>query len=539
MSEREPTEASHPEAGDRPAPAAAPSGAPEDALRVSEERLRLALEATSEVVWDWNVPGDRIYQSPRWAQLLGYPPEATPRNWAELAPYFHPEDLPAIAGEMARALAGATDAVALEHRVRAADGEWRCMLARFRVVERNERGEAVRVVGVCADVSAQKAAEDALREADRRRKQFLAVLSHELRNPLAAARNSLFILDQAHPGGAQARTARAILDRQLSQLTKLVEDLLDVSRISSGKIQLQRARVDLVSLAQRSADENRCTFAARKLELRLDLPPGPVWVDCDATRIVQVLGNLLHNAAKFTPCGHVLLALAFEPDGSSARVRVIDTGVGIAPDLLPRLFQPFEQAQGTLSRSEGGLGLGLALVKELVELHGGTVAARSDGPGAGAEFTVRLPTVDGPGQAEEPPGAVERAPHLRVVAVEDDEDAAVALGEMLALLGHRADVARSGPEAIAMIRQVRPDVVLCDVGLPGMSGYEVAQALRADDELRELPLVALTGYASPADVQLAAEAGFDRHLAKPIPPTELGAVLAAVTLRPPRRACRP
>jgi PAS domain S-box-containing protein len=519
---------------DRPGRGAARRRATEEALRVSEERFRLALDATSEAVWDWDVPGDRIYESPRWAQMLGYPPEVTPENWAQLEPFFHPDDLPMMQREIGRALSGACDAFEFEHRARAASGEWRWLLARARVVERNGRGEGVRVVGVCADITAHKAAEQALREVDLRREQFLAVLSHELRNPLAAARNSLFILDQAHPGGAQARAARGILDRQLTHLTKLVEDLLDVSRISSGKVQLQRARLDLTSLARRSADENRHAFAARSVELRLELPAEPVWVEGDPTRMVQVLGNLLHNAAKFTPHGHVLLAIDVEPGGAAARVRVRDTGVGIAPELLPRLFRPFEQAQDTLARSEGGLGLGLALVKELVELHGGTVECRSGGPGAGAEFALRLPMVAAPKIADLPSVTQPPARGLRIVAVEDDEDAAVVLGEMLEILGHRVELARDGPEAIALVRRVRPDVLLCDIGLPGMSGYDVAQLLRADPAFRDLPLVALTGYASPADVQRAAEAGFDRHLAKPIPPVDLAAVLGEVVRARPQ-----
>jgi PAS domain S-box-containing protein len=548
MSEREATVKRVAVVNDRPGRAAARRRATEEALRVSEERLRLALEATSEAVWDWNVVEGSIYQSPAWARMLGYPLEATPATWAQLAPYFHPDDLPMMQREIGRALAGTSDSFSFEHRARAASGEWRWLLARARVVERNARGEGVRVVGVCADISAQKAAEQALREVDAHREQFLALLSHELRNPLAAARNSLFILDQAHPGGAQARAARNILDRQLTQLTKLVEDLLDVSRISNGKVQLRRARLDLASLARRSADENRHAFAARSVDLRLELPREPVWVDCDPTRMVQVLGNLLHNAAKFTPHGHVLLAIDVEPGGRTARVRVCDTGVGIAPELLPRLFQPFQQAEDTLARSEGGLGLGLALVKDLVELHGGTVECRSGGPGAGAEFAVRLPIVPPPESAEAPCTSRPAARCLRVVAIEDDEDAAVVLGEMLEVLGHRPEVARTGAEGLALVRRVRPDVVLCDIGLPGMSGYDVARALRAEPELRDVPLVALTGYASPADVQRAAEAGFDRHLAKPIPPVELAGVLeevvgtpreGAAALSPPPRASRP
>jgi PAS domain S-box-containing protein len=515
-----------------------------DSLRASEERLRLALDAGSEVVWDWNVLADEIYQSARWAELLGYPPEKTPTCMPQLAGFIHPDDLAVLEQEVSKAIGGATDTVTFEHRVRAASGDWRWMLARARVVERDAAGAGVRIVGTCADITAQKQAEEALRELDRRREQFLAVLSHELRNPLAAARNALFVMNESPPGSAQACTARAIVSRQLGQLTHLVEDLLDASRITRGKIRLQKARLDLVELVRRSAEENRFAFAAKGLELRVDLPCGPLWIDCDATRIVQVLGNLLQNAAKFTQQGHALLAVDVDAAGREARVRVRDTGVGIAPELRTRLFCPFEQGDGTLDRAGGGLGLGLALVKGLVELHGGTVEARSDGPGTGAELIVRLPTQAAPGAVERGRPPQQAARRLRIVAVEDDEDAAVVLGELLEILGHRADVARSGSEALELVRRVRPDLVLCDIGLPGMSGYDVARAIRADPEVRHIPLVALTGYASPADVQRAADAGFDHHLAKPIPPGDLSRVLVAIsrsatTARDARRELAP
>jgi PAS domain S-box-containing protein len=520
----------------------------EKALRASEERLRLALEATSEVVWDWDLRADRIDQGPRWAQMLGYPPETTPARMTDMRRFIHPDDLEVMEREIATAVAGATDTVAFEHRLRGASGEWRWMLARARVVERNARGEGVRIVGTCSDISAQKLAEEQLHDLDRRRESFLAVLSHELRNPLAAARNGLFVLDHAPPGGPQAQAARAIVDRQLGQLTQLVEDLLDVSRITNGKIQLQKVRLDLVELARRSAEEIRYAFVARGLELRLEAPREPLWVDCDATRIVQVLGNLLQNAAKFTLRGHVLLAVEVESPGT-ALVRVRDTGVGIASELSARLFGAFQQADSTLDRSQGGLGLGLALVKGLVELHGGTVEVHSEGLGTGSEFVVRLPLQEAPARA--PPEVADPwlrgTRSLQVVAVEDDEDAAMALAELLAVCGHRVEVAHSGPEALQVIRRVRPEVVLCDIELPGMGGYDVARAVRADPDIRQTALVALTGYAAPADVQRAYEAGFDRHLAKPIPPAELGRVLAnveaalgdRVTPRPPPPASPP
>ncbi|HET9599384.1 MAG TPA: ATP-binding protein [Anaeromyxobacteraceae bacterium] len=503
-----------------------------DPVHASEERLRLALDATSEVVWDWNVRADEIYQGPRWAELLGHSPDETPTCMPQLASYIHPDDLPIVEREVSRAIGGATDTITFEHRVRAASGEWRWMLARARVVERDGAGVGVRIVGTCGDITAQKQAEEALRELDRRREQFLAVLSHELRNPLAAARNALFVMDCARAGSLEACSARAIVDRQVGQLTRLVEDLLDASRITRAKIRLQKSRLDLVDLARRSADENRFAFQAKGIELRLELPRNEVWVDCDPTRIVQVLGNLLQNAAKFTHRGHALLSLDIDGARREAVVRVRDTGIGIAPELQNRLFRPFEQGEGTLDRGGAGLGLGLALVRGLVELHGGTVEAQSDGPGTGTELTVRLPMQAVPPAVEPLRPPQEASRRLRIVAVEDDQDAALVLGEVLEILGHTVHIAHTGREALELVRAVRPDAVLCDIGLPGMSGYDVARAIRRDPDVRDIPLVALTGYAAPADVQQATDAGFDHHLAKPTPPAELSRVLVEVSRAP-------
>ena len=271
-------------------------------LRSSEERLRLALEATSEAVWDWALPADRIYQGARWAEMLGYSPATTPTSMEQLRPFIHPDDLATLEGEVSRAVMGERDAITFEHRVRSAAGEWRWMLARARVVERNERGEGIRIVGTCADITAQKLAEDALREGDLRKERFLAVLSHELRNPLGAASGTRCSSSTAPPRGARRPRRRAtILDRQVEQLTGLVEELLDVNRIARGKIQLQKACARPRRAGPlRGGDAPVRVRRERGLSCELELPGEPVWSACDATRIAQVLGNLLQNAAKFT-----------------------------------------------------------------------------------------------------------------------------------------------------------------------------------------------------------------------------------------------
>ncbi len=365
-------------------------------------------------------------------------------------------------------------------------------------------------------------ANEQLRDADRRKNEFLAVLSHELRNPLAPIRNSVYVLEHAAPGGEQARRARQVIERQAAQLTRLVDDLLEVTRISQGKIRLQREILELGALARRCCEDHRQDFTETGVELRIELPASPVYVDGDPARLAQIVGNLLSNAAKFTgPGGHAVLHLE-TPDVEHAVIRVRDTGVGMAPDLLTRLFEPFVQGEATLDRTRGGLGLGLAVLKGLVELHGGAVSAQSEGHGKGSEFVVVLPTTR---QTRERRSLERlRAPAedaRRVLVIEDNPDAAESLKTVLELRGHIVAVAHTGPEGIEKARTMQPHVVLCDIGLPGMDGFEVGRALRADPALSRTTLVALSGYALPEDVEKAREAGFDRHLAKPVDPSDL------------------
>jgi CheY-like chemotaxis protein len=309
-------------------------------------------------------------------------------------------------------------------------------------------------------------------------------------------------------------------------LTHLVDDLLDATRIAHGKIQLHRSDVDLRELVGRAAEDQRDLVEAHGLALVVERPEGPVVVRGDEVRLLQALANLLHNAAKFTPRGgRVTLSLA-RADGM-AEIRVRDTGAGIDPALLKEMFKPFAQAKQTLARTEGGLGLGLAFVKGLVELHDGTVAAASEGPGKGSEFTVRLPLAPArtarDGEALGPVPAGNPRKRRRVLVVDDNHDAAETLAELVRLLGHDVDVAFDGLSAIAQARRTPPEVVLCDIGLPGMSGYDVAKALRAT--ANGVRIIALSGYAQPGDVQKAAAAGFDGHVAKPADPDQLRQLL--------------
>jgi signal transduction histidine kinase/CheY-like chemotaxis protein len=389
-------------------------------------------------------------------------------------------------------------------------------------------------LGLRWTMAREREAYEALHESDERKSSFIAMLSHELRNPLAPLRHALWLLDRAGPGSEQAAHARATLGRQLLHLTRITDDLLDVTRISRGKIQLQKARVDLVDVVRRTVQDHEALFGARKVSLSAAIPTLPLWIDADATRIGQVVGNVLWNAAKFTnPGGHAAIEVE-RAAGGFAEVRIRDDGIGIPRFVLAHVFEPFVQADTSLDRTRGGLGLGLSIVKTLVALHGGTVEARSEGTGQGAEFTIRLPLApEQPTLLRTPGPRHDAMPRHRVLVVEDNLDAAETLREMLLMWEHDVEVAHDGREGLEKAREFQPDVVLCDIGLPEMDGYEVARAIRSDPELSSAFLVAVTGYASHDDARRAAGAGFDRHLGKPVPVEVLEEVLATA---PPSRS---
>ena len=402
------------------------------------------------------------------------------------------------------------------------------------VPRRNAQGEIDGLIGYFKNVTQRKQAEQELeaanqqlREQDLHKNQFLAILSHELRNPLAPIRNSLYILDHAPSGGQQSQRARDVIGRQIGQLTRLVDDLLDVTRVSRNKIQLQPRSLELSDLVRRAVDDHRSLFEEKGIVVEATFAPERLPMRGDVERIAQMVGNLLQNAAKFTPAGgRVRVSTEAAPSKTHAILRVIDSGVGIAPALLGRLFQPFMQADASLDRSQGGLGLGLALVKGLVEMHGGEVHAHSDGLGQGAEFVIELPLDQSAGKEPSTSPARPEARCRRVLVIEDNRDAADSLREVLEFGAHVIEVAYNGPDGLHRARTFNPEIVLCDIGLPGMDGYEVARAFRADPALKDVFLVALSGYAQPDDLQRARDAGFDKHLAKPSSLEKLEELLA-------------
>jgi PAS domain S-box-containing protein len=395
-------------------------------------------------------------------------------------------------------------------------------------------GEVEAVAGTTRDVTEHHVLEqrlrhqaERLRQADRRKNEFLAMLAHELRNPLAPIRNAAQVIRLLGPADPTLQRARDIIERQVQHLARLVDDLLDVSRLTRGKITLQKEPVELATVIAQAVETSRPLIDARRHELVVTLPREPLLVEGDATRLAQVVSNLLNNAAKYTPeGGHI--GLTVEPRPGEAVVRVRDDGVGIPAELLPQVFDLFTQGDRSLARSEGGLGIGLTLVKSLVEMHGGSVEAHSDGPGQGSELVVRLPTL-GREPAEGGEGGPSRSPpsgSRRVLVVDDNVDAAESLAILLRTWGHEVLTTHDGLAAVKAAEQVRPEVILLDIGLPRMDGYEVARRLRERADMRDVLLVALTGYGQEEDRRRAEEAGFDAHLTKPADPTALQRLLA-------------
>ncbi|WP_246522719.1 ATP-binding protein [Gemmata palustris] len=371
-----------------------------------------------------------------------------------------------------------------------------------------------------------------LQEQDRRKDEFLATLAHELRNPLAPIRNGLQILRIGRPPGDPAERTLAMMDRQIGQMVHLVDDLMDVSRVSRGKVILRKERVGVRALAEAAVETSRQMIETGKHELVVCVPADPLFVDADRTRLVQVLANLLNNAAKYTPPGG-RIELSAEPRGADAVVRVTDNGLGIPTEMLPKIFEMFTQVGSSLDRSQGGLGIGLTLVRRLVELHGGTVSAESPGPNRGSTFTVRIPLAVEAGTAStHPPGTAEPsagAPKLNILVVDDNRDAADSLALLLEVKGHEVRMAHDGPEALRVLETFRPDLIVLDIGLPGMNGYEVARRVRGSTELRAVTLVALTGWGQEEDRRRTRDAGFDYHLVKPADVTEIEKVLKTLT----------
>lgn len=377
------------------------------------------------------------------------------------------------------------------------------------------------------ELAERKRVEAALRESNERKDEFLAMLGHELRNPLSAIRNATQLMKVAPHNGDGLKKAYGVLDRQSLHMTRLIDGLLEVARIARGKISLAPETLDVGEILEATLQDRNAQAQKRQVELASDLSSEPIWVRADRSRLTQIFDNLIGNALKFTdPPGSIRVSLKREDE--YAVIRVSDTGVGIRPEMLERLFEPFQQEEQDVARAAGGLGLGLALARGLVELQGGSIRGYSAGPGTGAEFEVRFPLFAAP-SASEPMAQPAPPISCRVLIIEDNLDAGESLCALLEIKGYQATLVGTGAEAVEFLQSHGADVVLCDLGLPGMSGYELARTVRAEESLREIPLVAVTGYGQPEDRRRTAEAGFDEHVTKPVEVEPLTVLLNRLT----------
>ncbi len=508
------------------------------ALREREERLRGALQRLESLlensplaVIEWSLVDSRIT---RWsdaaARVFGWTADETVGKRVDEIAWIHPEDRSVFEQVMADMRSGRRPRNVAKSRNVAKDGsvlhcEW------YNSTVADGAGNATAVLSLVLNVTERTRSEQALLEADRRKSEFLGVLSHELRNPLAPIRNSMHLLERASPGSSQAERAKEVIRRQADHLTRLVDDLLDVTRIARGKVELRRTRMDLGEIVRRTCEDHADVLRARGVALAME-SGAPAWIDGDRTRVAQIVGNLLQNAAKFSRAGGTVQVRVGTADGQ-AEIAMRDDGIGMTPELMQHLFEPFVQGHRDLAGTRGGLGLGLALVKGLVEMHGGSVRAHSEGPGRGSEFVIRFPLAPATAAPEAaapsaPPTPTLDGAHsnggvaapgadggLEILLIEDNVDAAETLAEVLRLEGHRVRVAGDGASGIALALARRPDIVLCDIGLPDVDGFEVARRLRADRSLGPVRLIALTGYAQPADRAKAEASGFNAHLPKP------------------------
>ena len=506
----------------------------ENALRLSEERYRSLVGATTSVVWTTNAAGEFVEPQAPWEAYTGQTwRQHEGRGWVAVV---HPADRAAIdrlttegppAGDFEQSTCRVWHATSAAYRV----------CERTAVAIRNPDASIREWIGTLVDVHDRERALQELQEADRRKDEFLAMLSHELRNPLAPILSAVEVLRLADQNDAALSAKyRTVIAQQVQHMKRLLDDLLDVSRVSKGKIELRKELLDLGAILLRAVEVSRPLMDDKDQMFTLTSARGPVLVEADPTRLVQVFANLLNNAAKYSERGgRIELEVSIE-DGE-AIVRVRDEGVGMTPDLLESAFDLFVQETRSLDRAQGGLGIGLTMVRSLVTMHGGSVRAFSEGPGRGCEVVVRLPRAAGislPARPDVPALPTRASRPLRVLIVDDNVEAARTLGDLLALLGHDVTLAADGPTALAVSATAAPELVLIDIGLPGMDGYALAAALRAAG-LERAALVAVTGYGRDEDLRRSSAAGFDHHLVKPVDLTANTRVGSAVKPRARRR----
>ena len=512
----------------------------QELLRASEQRQRMALDAAELGMWHVEPATRATKTDARFRAIFGTTEEWT--DYLQVYAVIHPDDLPKV-HEAVAAATRLEDPIpyAIEYRIVHPDGSLRWVFAKGRS-SIDEAGPTRRVTsfdGTVADITDRKQGEQErerlvarLQEEDQRKDEFLATLAHELRNPLAPIRNGLQILRLANDDPEKTEQVHAMMERQVGQMVHLIDDLLDLSRISRGKIDLRKKRIELVGAIAQAIETSRPFIDQAGHELLIEIPPGPIYVDADLTRLTQVFSNLLNNAAKFTERGG-RVRLAVQLVGAEAVVSIQDNGIGIPTHMLPQVFEMFTQVDGNLERSRGGLGIGLSIVQRLVQMHGGSVEARSDGPGRGSEFVVRLPVALSLAlnKPADEANSVRPAARLRILVADDNLDAAESLALLLTLEGNETRTAHDGLEALDVAAAFRPDVMLLDIGMPKLNGYDVCRRIRQQAWGKNIVVIALTGWGQEGDRRKSHAAGFDFHLIKPVDLDVLNKLLAGVTAK--------
>jgi PAS domain S-box-containing protein len=479
-------------------------------LRQSEEQFRMIAHAAPAVVWVAVPSGDIVFINARWHEYTGQTEEqARGFGWTSAT---HPDDLVRLLPQWERCRTTG-DVYEGECRYRRRDGQYRWHA--FRALPNRGADQTIdRWFGCSIEIHDAWEARAALQEADRRKDEFLATLAHELRNPLAPVRNAVQLLKLSSADDPAVQMAQEVLDRQVGHMVRLIDDLLDVGRITRGKLNLRRQPVELRRVIEQAAETSRPHI---RQQFDVHLPPEPIYLDADPVRLAQVFSNLLNNAAKYTDgSGHIVLSAAAE--GDAVRISVADSGIGIAPEQLAHVFEMFAQARPALARAEGGLGIGLSLCRSLVELHGGTISAHSGGLGHGAEFVVRLPLLAAPriGEGAQKPVVAYSGAIRRVLVVDDTPDSVRTLAALLRADGNQVETAADGMEALEKAHAFKPDIVLLDLGLPKMNGYDVCRSIRQQPWGRGIFIVAVTGWGQSDDRSRTRAAGFNDHLVKPI-----------------------
>lgn len=487
-----------------------------DLASVDRQRLQFALTAARLGFWDWSVISGVFHYGGAWSTLLGFPEEHfTPRRslWEEL---IDPDDATRVMDILRCNLEGKTPEFETECRVKRSAGDVLWVSIRGRVIERNALGVAIRHVGVVEDINERRQVREQLKMVARQKDEFLATLAHELRNPLAPIRTGLAIINR-DPNCDAARHARDMMERQLSHLVRLIDDLLDITRISLGRFELKRSHITAQQIVDTAVEGSAPFIEANQHKLSVVMPDEPIVIDGDLTRLAQVVSNLLNNSAKYSPKGSTI-DLVVQKLPKTALFSVRDNGLGIPPELLESIFDMFSQVNRTLDRAQGGLGIGLAIVRRLVELHDGTVHAESAGVGHGSTFIVQLPRlvdVDTSSEVKAPEAGPANLPK-KIVVVDDNVDGAESLETFLKMHGHSTRIAHTAAAAIALQAEFQPDIMFLNIGLPGMSGYEVARRVRSSPHGTDTCLVAITGWGGEKDKESAKAAGFNAHLTKPV-----------------------